>query len=106
MKRAYGYTRTGTVKQANAGNSIDGQRKRIQQYCKTNDFNLVETFAEFTTSRMAMLDQMFSKCRKKDKIDAIVVTSKDRLSRDDFELCVFEGLLTKKGIKLIALNNL
>lgn len=105
-KRVYGYTRTATTKQAKEFNSDEYQAVRIKKYCTGNGLELVDTFAETATSRMTMLDQMFSKCRRKDKIDAIVVISKDRLSRDDFELGIFEGLLKKKGIELIALNEL
>ena len=102
MKRAYGYVRSATGEKSH----IQLQTMRITDYCKKNNLELVDTFADIAASRMTMLDQMFSKCRIKDKITAIVVTSKDRLSRDDFELCIFEGLLVKKGIKLIALNKL
>lgn len=102
MKRAYGYIRSATDEKSH----LQLQTMRIADYCKKNNLELVDTFADVAASRMTMLDQMFSRCRRKDKIVAIIVTSKDRLSRDDFELCIFEGLLKKKGIVLIALNDL
>lgn len=111
MKQAYGYIRTATVKQAEEPNSLIEQRRRIVGYCVANNLKLVSVFSDSAKSgknpfKNNSLGNMLSVCRKKDKIDAIVVTDWDRLSRDSYDLYILTGLLAKKGIKLIVLNEL
>ena len=50
-------------------------------------------------------DEMLSRCSKKNKVDAIVVTDPERISRDRTDYVLFLALLKRKGIDLIVLNN-
>lgn len=105
MKRAYGYTRTAIRETSN----IQLQQMRIKDYCKENKIKLVEIFDDngmsgLRTFRNRGLDEMLSKCRKIDKIDAIIVTDMERFSRNGEDRLLVKKLFERKGIELITLN--
>lgn len=106
MKRAYGYTRTAIRETSN----IQLQQIRIKDYCRENKIKLIEIFDDngmsgLRTFRNGGFDEMLSKCRKIDKIDAIIVTDIDRFSRNTEDKLLVKKLFEKKGIELITLNN-
>lgn len=105
MKRTYGYVRSAIGETSN----IQLQTIRITDYCKTNDLKLIDVFIDPAKSGLEpfknnALDEMLSRCRKKDKIDAIVITSLDRLSRNGLDYHLISGILKRKGIELIIIN--
>lgn len=105
MKRAFGYSRISTRELNKNKHSIEDQKKNIQEYCRKNDLQLIDSYSDFLPPHRYMLDQMIARSRQKNAVDVIVVTSKDRLSRDDYELCIIEDFFKKKGIKLIEINS-
>lgn len=46
MKRAVGYVRVSTLRQAKEGESLSTQRKALQEYARRNDYELVEIYAD------------------------------------------------------------
>lgn len=106
-KRAYAYTRSATGETSH----IQLQTICVSEYCRSKNLRLVDIFTDSHKSGSNIFqnnsfDEMLSKCRKKDKIDEIVVTDWDRLSRNTYDLYLITELLSKKGIKLVALNDL
>lgn len=107
MKRAYGYTRSAVRETSD----IQLQTIRINDYCKTTGLKLIEVFTDSNKSgrkpfQNNALDEMLSRCRKKDKINEIVITSWDRLSKDQYDQYLITEILGRKGIKLSVLNEL
>lgn len=106
MKRAYGYTRTAIRETSN----IQLQQIRIKDYCRENKIKLIEIFDDngmsgLRTFRNRGFDEMLSKCRKIDKIDAIIVTDMERFSRNNEDKLLVRKIFERKGIELITLNN-
>ena len=46
MKRAVGYVRVSTLRQAKEGESLSTQRKALQEYARRNDYELVEIYSD------------------------------------------------------------
>jgi len=104
MKRAYGFVRAKTEK--NSTPPLETQQALIKDYCNENNLNLVEIFVSTSSQFPNVFDQMLARCRKKDSIQEIVVTSWDRISNDEMEFCLIQGLLARKRINLISLEDL
>jgi len=105
MKRAYGYVRSATGETSH----LQLQTMRITDYCKANNFKLVRTFVDpaksgLKTYQNSALLEMLARCRKKDKIDAVLVTNIDRISRNGIEYFFIKNELKKVDIKLIPIN--
>lgn len=108
MKRACGYARTATVIQAGEANSIEEQVRRIEKHCKNKKIKLVDIFSDSGTSGMktlnrSALNEMLLKCLR-DKIDAVIVTESDRVSRNPIDYFYIKDILRKNGVELIILN--
>lgn len=103
-KRAYGFVRWN--KEKNSTPPLETQKARINDYCNKNKLELVETFVDTSSPVHSVFDQMMSRCRKKDSIQEIVVTSWDRISDDETEFCLIETILDRKHIKLTKLEEL
>ncbi len=104
-KRAYAYIRSATGEKSH----LELQTMRITDYCKTNNFKLVRTFVDpaksgLKLSQNSALIEMLARCRKKDKIDAVLVTDIDRISRNGIEYFFIKHELKKTDIKLIPIN--
>lgn len=105
MKRAYGYVRSATGETSH----LQLQTLRIADYCKDNNFKLVRTFIDSAKSGLKTLQnsaliEMLARCRKKDKIDAVLVTDIDRISRNGVDYFFIKNELRKTDIKLIPIN--
>ena len=106
MKRAYSYTKVNKREKRKNPNSIQEQKTAIKKYCDDNGIELAETFDDFLPPHKYGLDQLLTRCRQVDRPNFVIVTNTDRMTKDDFELGIIEDLLNKKGVKLIALNEL
>ncbi len=85
MKKILGYVRVSSESQKRKNNSIPLQKKKINEYCKLNDYDLVEIYEDDGISGMSiekrngyckMIDYM-----KNNDIDGVVVWSLSRLGR-------------------------
>lgn len=105
MKRAYGYVRSATGEQSH----LQLQTIQIEDYCKTNNFKLVRTFVDsaksgLNVSQNSSLIEMLANCRKKNKIDAVLVTNVDRISRNGVEYLYIKNELKKSNTKIVVIN--
>ena len=101
MKQAIGYIRVSTEQQANEGVSLEAQRARIVKWCADNGFELVKTFEDAGVSgalSIADRDGLSDALAALKKGMALVVTKRDRLSRDYVEA----GLIDRECAKLKA----
>jgi site-specific DNA recombinase len=101
MKQAIGYIRVSTEQQANEGVSLEAQRARIVKWCADNGYELVNTFEDAGVSgalSIAERDGLSDALAALKKGMALVVTKRDRLSRDYVEA----GLIDRECAKLKA----
>lgn len=89
MKRgnrsAIGYVRTAVAD--TAGEILNNQVKTIRQYCDKNELNLLKIFIDNGTSGLNFNREGWNELKEfvqhnKDKIQSLVVTNYDRISRD------------------------
>lgn len=101
---AFGYVRVSTEEQAKKGISLDVQRGIIQEYCKANQLNLVNTFSDegqtgsIIKGRDGITDLL--KCLRRNEAQHLVIYTVDRLSRNLLDLLIIERELTKRQIVL------
>lgn len=100
-----GYCRVSTEEQKKYGYSIDAQIDKIKKYCELKEYQLVDMFIDegFTASNMKrprLLDMLNSL----DKVDAIVFTRLDRLSRNVLEANKMLATLQKNNVSMIAIE--
>lgn len=101
MKKAYGYSRVSTKKQEQHGYSLEAQKEQIENYCKTNGYELIGFEAEAESGTKAdrpLLEEALNICQLADA--TLIVAKIDRLTRD---LHFLTGL-QNKGIKFLALD--
>ncbi len=107
MKQAIGYIRVSTEQQANEGVSLEAQEAKIVTWCKANGYELVQVFVDAGVSgslsvadRDGLSDALSS--LKKIKAAALVVTKRDRLSRDYIEAGLIDRICSKAKAKVMA----
>lgn len=85
MKKAIGYARTATKKQADEFNSIKQQKILIKNYCRKNKIQLLNVFADSGKSGMNLNRPGFKKMLKQAKkrsVDFVIVWDWFRLTRN------------------------
>lgn len=102
--KAIGYIRVSTDKQAQDGVSLDNQRQQIENYCRYKGIVLVQIVEDAGISGgknaaregfCALLDTVESR-----EVNALVIYSLERLSRDMLTLLSFERLLSEYDLEL------
>ena len=99
-----GYARVSTDKQEN---SIDAQRKRIQAQADLKDWKLsriVEDEDEFSGNLNRPGVQQILELVRTKKVDAVIVTKLDRLTRSTRDAINLIELFGKKGVALISIS--
>lgn len=109
MKQAIGYIRVSTDKQANEGVSLEAQEAAIREWCEANKCSLLGLFRDEGLSgslpvedRPGLWDALA--LMKKAKGCALVVTKRDRLSRDYVEAGLIDRECAKVKSQVIALD--
>jgi len=106
--KVLGYVRVSSFNQKLKNNSIPLQTKKISEYCKLNDFELIDTYKDDGISGMSinkrlgykdMLDYM-----KKNSVDGIVVWSLSRLGRRMKDVIDFMDYLKTNNIKFYSIK--
>jgi len=104
MKKVLGYIRVSTTGQAEEGISLDNQAERIRTYCTYKGLELVDILedAGISGGKNAARDGFVSllDAIEKRQIEALVIYSLERLSRDMLTLLAFERLLDEYDIEL------
>ncbi len=108
MRKILGYVRVSSEMQKKKNNSIPLQKKKINEYCKLNDFDLIDIYEDDGISGMyidkrdgykKMIDYM-----SKNKIDGIVVWSLSRLGRRMKDVVEFMEFLKKNSISFYSIK--
>ena len=100
--RVGGYARVSHDEQKKYGYSIDSQVDKINKYCELKEYQLVDMYIDegFTASNMKR-PRLMDMLNSLDKIDAIVFTRLDRLSRNVLEANKMLDILQKNNLKEI-----
>lgn len=103
--RVGGYARVSHEEQKKFGYSIDTQIDKIKKYCDLKEYQLVDIFIDegFTASNMKR-PRLLDLLNSLDKVDAIVFTRLDRLSRNVLEANKILATLQKNNVSMIAIE--
>ena len=96
----YGYIRVSTVKQANEGNSLEGQTKLLLE----NGVPQENIFQDAYTGTKADRPQFNKLLNELKEGDTLVVTKLDRFARSMIEGSKIVNELIEKGVKVNVLN--
>ena len=103
--RIGGYVRVSHEEQKKFGYSIQAQIQEIENWCKDNDYKLINMYIDegYSASNMKRpkLQEMLNDLPK---LDVIVFTRLDRLSRNVFEANKMLDLFKKNDTDMIAIN--
>ena len=103
-----GYIRVSTKLQSEKGNSLKLQKSKIKDYCKLNDFNLIEIYEDKGISGMSIdkrdgYKEMVNYLTNND-IDGIVVWSLSRLGRKMKDVVEFMDYLKTNDIRFFSIK--
>lgn len=106
MKKAIGYIRVSTDRQANEGVSLEAQRARIESWCKANDYELVAVEVDAGISGGSMKNRRGLQAAidgiKRDM--ALVVYSLSRMARSTKDAINIGDTIKKKKGDLVSLT--
>lgn len=105
--KAASYVRVSTLEQKKNGYSIDGQKERIESYCKAMGYDLVQNFSDdgfsgSTTNRPAL--QKLLNTVKAHLVDIVIIYRLDRLSRDVRDTLNLVDFFAEHNVKLYSLS--
>ena len=103
-----GYIRVSTKLQSEKGNSLKLQKSKIKDYCKLNDFNLIDIYEDKGISGMSIekrdgYKEMIEYLTN-NQIDGIVVWSLSRLGRKMKDVVEFMDILKKNNINFFSIK--
>ena len=103
-----GYVRVSSVTQKIKNNSIPLQKRKINDYCRLNDYELVEVYEDDGISGMSINKREGYKKMitflKENKIDGIVVWSLSRLGRKMKDVVEFMDYLKTNNISFFSIK--
>lgn len=106
--KVLGYVRVSSVTQKIKNNSIPLQKRKINDYCKLNDFELVEVYEDDGISGMSIDKREGYKKMitflKENQIDGIVVWSLSRLGRRMKDVVEFMDYLKTNDIRFFSIK--
>ena len=108
MMKILGYIRVSTKLQSEKGNSLKLQKSKIKDYCKLNDFNLIDIYEDKGISGMSIekrdgYKEMIEYLTN-NQIDGIVVWSLSRLGRKMKDVVEFMDILKKNNINFFSIK--
>ncbi|MBA4390426.1 MAG: hypothetical protein C0399_05765 [Syntrophus sp. (in: bacteria)] len=109
MKKVCGYARVSSQAQVNDGTSFEAQKEKIEQYCKKEQFELTNIYADGGISggsrdRPALIELL--KDAKEKKFDAVLFTDLTRLGRNNRDLYnIYHELTEEAKIDLVCIND-
>lgn len=105
MNKAVAYCRYSTDNQTE--NSIMYQLDAIQNYCKNNDYNLIDVYSDEaksgTNTQRDNLQRLLDDC-KKNKFNAVIIYDQSRLSRNVVDWFNLRACLSENNITLCSCN--
>jgi site-specific DNA recombinase len=111
LKKAVGYVRVSTRRQAQHELSLMEQRRKIEDYCAKNNLKLVDIFVDPGLSGRTLTRPQFKAMMSfvKDRsngIDALVVYNSSRLCRNTREMLQTEDELGKAGAEFLSVEQI
>ena len=87
--------------------SIEGQQRECEKFCKQNKYRIVGTYIDRATSASKDLEKRVNFLRmikdsEKRQFQGVVVYSLDRFSRDRYVTATYKHKLKQNGVKLIS----
>jgi site-specific DNA recombinase len=106
MKKAIGYIRVSTDRQAQEGVSLDAQRDKIESWCKANDYTLAGVYidAGLSGKSMAKRPELLKALATIKRGMVLVVYSLSRLARSTKDTLTMSEHLAKVGADLVSLT--
>jgi len=106
--KVLGYIRVSTKLQSEKGNSLKLQSSKIKDYCRLNDFNLIEIYEDRGISGMSIdkrdgYKEMVEYLTN-NKIDGVVVWSLSRLGRKMKDVVEFMDTLKQNNINFFSIK--
>ncbi|CAG5011394.1 hypothetical protein DYBT9275_04940 [Dyadobacter sp. CECT 9275] len=101
MKQAIAYYRVSTCKQGRSGLGLEAQQEAIMNYCKLNDYELIDQVIEIKSTRKSRIGlmQALKMCKK---MKATLIVSKlDRLGRDVEQI----ARIVKSNVDIVVTDN-
>jgi site-specific DNA recombinase len=106
MKKAVGYIRVSTERQADEGVSLDAQKAKIAAWAVANDYELLDVYVDAGISGRRMKNrpglQQALDATKKEMV--LVVYSLSRMSRSVKDTLTISDSLDKRGADLVSLS--
>lgn len=107
-KRAVGYARVSTIRQASQGFSLLSQSQRIAGIAQERGWDLKmfqdEGLSGYHMSNRQGIQSLITEIKCTKQIDYLIITKLDRLSRNAKELLQLMELFRKNGVTLISLT--
>ncbi|QCZ42429.1 recombinase family protein [Levilactobacillus brevis] len=108
QKRAVAYVRVSTTEQAEQGYSIDAQIQTIKQYCRRQDLDLVEVYADRgisgkSLSKRQQLQALLAGAQR-DEFEMVVIWKNSRLARNVKLLLEIVDTLQAHNIELYSIS--
>lgn len=108
MMKILGYIRVSTKLQSEKGNSLKLQSSKIKDYCRLNDYNLIEIYEDKGISGMSIdkrdgYKEMVEYLTN-NQIDGIVVWSLSRLGRKMKDVVEFMDTLKQNNINFFSIK--
>lgn len=106
MKKAIGYVRVSTDKQAEEGISIDAQIAKIQAWASFNDYELIHIYSDEGISGYSLNKRngMNQALKHVSKDMAFICYSLSRISRNVIDTIHISQTIEKKGADLVSLS--
>lgn len=106
MKQAIAYIRVSTEKQANEGVSLEAQKSRIEQWCKSNGYELAGVYMDAGISGKSMetRKELLAALAALKKGMALVSYSLSRLARSTKDALTIGEMVAKKQADMVSLS--
>jgi len=103
--KAFAYLRVSTDEQATSGAGLDGQLHAIREWCRKAGAELAGVFNDDGVSGGAPLDKRVSLLDAVNALgngDILLVSKRDRLSRDPVSTAVVERMVAKRKARIVS----
>ena len=108
MKRAAGYVRVSSRIQAEKGESLETQRKKIRAYAEAHEWKLIDIYADegisgADTKNRPAFQRLITDAEAK-MFDIIIVHNLSRFSRKIIDNLTYVPLLKKMGVDFVSIT--
>lgn len=101
------YVRVSTEEQVSSGISLSAQKQKLEEYCKFNEWEIIECYIEEglsgSTLKRPQLQRLIDDC-KNDRLDVLLVYKLDRLSRSLRDIILTIDELKEYNVDFVSLT--